>query len=181
MRSAARLASQLDVDWHAVYVETPRAAAPARGAARAHPQDPEARPDARRANRDAVRPTTRCRRCSPTRASTTSTDRARRHLAAGRLALVRGAADHIRLAPAARLAGHRPDQRRARPGRAARPPPRRASAAAIALAREGKAPAWHGYAWVDGDLRRDHARGHTAASRSSTSPTSSCCSCWRSC
>ena len=42
VRSTARLAGQLGTEWHAIYVETPVAAAPAGWTARTHPQDPEA-------------------------------------------------------------------------------------------------------------------------------------------
>ncbi len=61
VRSTARLASQLNADWHAVYVETPRAAAPAVGAARADPADPEAGAGSRRHHRRAGRQRYRAR------------------------------------------------------------------------------------------------------------------------
>ncbi len=55
VRSAARLATQLGVDWTAVYVETPRLAAPARGKAGADPAHGEARAGAGRADGDPFR------------------------------------------------------------------------------------------------------------------------------
>ena len=43
VRAAARLAGQLNAEWHAVYVETPGIAAPAGGAAREDSRDTESR------------------------------------------------------------------------------------------------------------------------------------------
>ena len=55
VRSAARLAAQLGVEWTAAYVETPGAAAPAGGGARADPEDRQAGAGVRREDRDSRR------------------------------------------------------------------------------------------------------------------------------
>ena len=71
VRSAAMLAQQLAVSWHAVYVETPALQRLPQRSARTHPARRQARRGARRDRRGAAERDRRRRRWSTTRASTT--------------------------------------------------------------------------------------------------------------